>query len=71
MTNDLTGFSAGGTKTHTIGDGVQARFKQLKKVLTCLTFAAISLGECPAELAFEDAVNATNLLFGTQMYTIV
>ena len=70
MTNDLARFSAGDTKTHTIGNGVQTTFQQLQQVLTSLTATTICLGVDFPELALEHTVQTTDLLLFAQLHAI-
>ncbi len=64
-------FSASGTKAHAIYNVVQTRFQQLNQGLARVATATLCLLKIPAELLFQNAIHALELLLFTQLQTEV
>jgi hypothetical protein len=70
VTDDLPCFSTRATKAHSIGNRIQAAFKDLQKVLASHTLLALSIRKSFAELALKYAVDATNLLLFAELLAV-
>src|SRR5690606_13136837 len=71
VAHQLTRFRAGRTEAHAVGDVVETRFQQLQQGFAGVALAARRFSEVAAELAFQDAVHALDLLLFTQLVAVV
>src|SRR5690606_19444766 len=70
VTDQLARLGARSTEAHAVHDGVETTFEQLQQVLTGLTAATIGFREHTAELTFQHAIQAADLLLFTQLNTV-
>src|SRR5271154_6634077 len=71
MANHLARLASGFGKTHAIDRIIQSLFKQLKQGLTRDAFSTGSFYEVFTELAFKKTIDPFDLLFFTQLKTIL
>lgn len=71
MKNELAGFLAALSHTHSVNDIVKAALKQLEKVFAGDTFLAVSLFEVVSELLLENAVVSLGFLLLSHLHAVL